>query len=67
MIWPRPCAYKGAILTPAQFHRGEGITEYDVHQSDAANEVLNQMDSDSTLIIENGSSGANLATYSHST
>ena len=63
MIWPRPCAYKGATLTPVQYYRGQGTTEYNVYQSSNAIEVLNQMDSDALLIMANGSSAAQLATY----
>jgi hypothetical protein len=65
IVWPRPCAYKGAVLKPATYYRGQGEKDYAVWQNNASSNVLQAMGADADYVLLDGKSAKHLGTFQY--
>ena len=64
--WPKPCAYKGTVLTPVTYFRGQGQEDYSVWQDNDSADVLAGMGADSEFLLINGKSADKLGRFIYS-
>ena len=62
-MWPRPCAYKGAVLKPVAFYSGQGEKDYKVWQDNPSSDVLAGMGADADFLLLNGKSADKLGSF----
>ena len=61
--WPKPCAYKGAILSPVTYYRGQGPDDYALWQDNESADVLTAMRYGGSFQFINGTSAHKLGRY----
>ena len=64
--WPKPCAYKGAVLSPVTYYRGQGQADYSVWQDNDSANVLTGMGADAEWLLIDGKSADKLGKFIYS-